>query len=94
MSMISERYREKEETKKSLLCRSGKAFEWIKWDKLMRITTIITLKEKSVNWKERKFIKELLHKKQKAAININESFTNWLGLDREVRQGYCQSPLY
>lgn len=63
-----------------------KAFDRVLWDKLFQI-----LKDKGMDWKDRRLIKDL-YMRQKAAVNINGNLTNWVELGRGVRQGCCLSP--
>lgn len=54
-----------------------KQFDQLKWDKLME-----SLKEKRVDWKDKRLVNEL-YIKQIAATKINEIPTYWLELCRE-----------
>ena len=83
---IGERYIERGKELYICFVDLEKAFDCVKWKKLMSI-----LKKKGVDWKERRLIKNL-YMKQKASMKIGDMKTEWFDLGKGVRQGCCISP--
>lgn len=64
-----------------------KAFDRVRWDKLMLI-----LKDLQVDWKDRRLIYDL-YMRQKAVVRLKSGETEPAGIGRGVRQGCPLSPL-
>lgn len=63
-----------------------KVFDRFKWDKVIEI-----IKEKRVDWKNGRLIKELC-KRQKTVVKVNENLIDWVEMSRGVRQCCCLLP--
>lgn len=86
LRIIGERYMERGKGLSLCFIDLEKAFDRVDWRKLMDI-----MKEKKVDWKERRLIAEL-YLGQRATVKVNENMTDWVELGRGVRQGCCLSP--
>ena len=81
MRIICERSLEHDQEVNICFVDIEKAFDRIRWDKLMEI-----LKKIGVDWRERRLIKEL-YMGQVVAIRTNEGETDLIEIGRGTRQG-------
>ena len=81
MRKICERSLEHDQEVNKYFVDFEKAFDRIRWDKLMEI-----LKKIGVDWRERRLIKEL-YMGQVVAVRINEGETDLIAIGRGTRQG-------
>ena len=81
MRIICERSLEHDQEVNICFVDFEKAFDRIRWDKLMEI-----LKKIGVDWRERRLIKEL-YMGQVVAIRTNEGETDLIEIGRGTRQG-------
>jgi exonuclease III len=87
MRVIGERLTER--CKSFVICFVDleKAFDRVNWDKLLEI-----LKNKGIEWKERRLIRNL-YKEQRVIVRIGNKESKKTELGRGVRQGCCLSPI-
>jgi len=64
-----------------------KAFDRVSWTRLMSI-----LKDKGIDWKERRLIKNL-YEQQRVIVRVNGKSSDEIKIERGVRQGCCISPI-
>jgi hypothetical protein len=64
-----------------------KAFDYIKWTKLMDV-----LKKIGIDWHERRLISKL-YMDQSVKVQLDQGVTKSVKIGRGVRQGCCLSPL-
>ena len=83
---IGERYIERGRAVRLCLVDLEKAFDCVKYEKLLEI-----LKDKGVDWRERRLISNL-YMKQEVALRVGDNMTEWFKIGRGVRQGCCLSP--
>jgi len=86
LRIVGERYIERGKGMYLCFVDLEKAFDRVIWVKIMKI-----LKERNVDWRDRRLIKEL-YMRQRASVKVNEGRTEWVELGRGVRQGCCLSP--
>ena len=87
MRVIGERSLEHEQEMFTCFIDFEKAFDMVRWDKLLEI-----LKKIGVDWKDRRLISEL-YMNEEAIVRVNGEETNTCVVGRGVRQGCPLSPL-
>ena len=87
MRIICERSLEHDQEFNICLVDFDKAFERIRWDKLMEILT-----KTGVDWRERRLIKEL-YMGQVVTVRTNEGETDLIEIGRGTRHGCPMSPV-
>ena len=87
MRIICKRSLERDQEVNIYFVDFEKAFDRIRWDKLMEI-----LKKIGVDWRERRLIKEL-YMGQVVAVRTNAGETDLIEIGRRTRQGCPSSPV-
>jgi hypothetical protein len=87
LRIISERTLVIDEELYACLIDWKKAFDLVKWTKLMQI-----LKAIGIDWRERRFISKL-YMEQRVKIRMDQGETRSVKIGRGVRQGCCLSPI-
>ena len=87
MRIIAERTLETDEELCVCFIDWQKAFDRVKWTKLMQI-----LKRTGIDWRERRLISKL-YTVQRVKVRLDRGETRSVQIGRGVRQGCCLSPI-
>jgi exonuclease III len=87
MRVIGERLTERCKTFVICFVDLEKAFDRVNWDRLL-----VILKNKGIEWKERRLIRNL-YKDQRVIVRVGNKESKEIELGRGVRQGCCLSPI-